>query len=287
MKRKFVRVEAWDRVHMNSCLLSRLRTSLNAWLTIVAFLGGVLAAAALITLGTFIASLLSAPIVTPAIAAALASSAFSLLIPLAAVLVSGALLLAIGFLINDILQCFVFSNLPPPPTTQTPPAPLTGVPDCEKAKRNADAARAAALAAEQAVNDQAARVRRAQDQLNAARSALSAATVALGASFLVPWLLLPVLAAMVASAFAVTTASKNLAKETQLLTNLAAILAKKLQELSESETIAGLACSTPLIQNPSYILALPMIAASAIIGISPPPLQPPAIPNRPSPGNTD
>lgn len=274
---------------MNSCLLSRLQASLNAWLTIVAFLGGVLAAAALITLGTFIASLLSAPIVTPAIAAALASTAFSLLIPLAAVLVSGALLFAIGFLISDILQCFVFSNLPPPPppTTQTPPAPLTGVPDCEKAKRNADAARAAALVAEQAVNDQAARVRRAQDQLNAARSALSAATVALGASFLVPWLLLPVLAAMVASAFAVTTASKNLAKETQLLTNLAAILAKKLQELSESETIAGLACSTPPIQNPSYILALPMIAASAIIGISPPPLRPPAIPNRPSLGNTD
>jgi hypothetical protein len=254
---------------MLSCLISRLTASWNAWLRILGFLAGVLGVIWAVALAIFLAGLASG---ATAVAAA---AIFIEAIAPSVVIAAGAIALLLAFVLADIIVCFVFSRLPqpnPPPPNQS--SPLQGDMDCEAARREAETARQRVDALTRAVMDRANAVRQALDRLNTSRMALGAASAALIAAVVLPWLLPAAIAAVAGAGLAVGLAARELAREEEALMRGSAALARAQADLARAEAQAEISCRTPAPPPALYPLAIPMTAMTVIVGISPP-LQPP------------
>ena len=240
---------------MLSCLISRLTASWNAWLRIVGFLAGVLAAIWAVALAIFIAG-----IATGATAVAAAAIFIEAIAP-SVVIVAGALVLLLAFVLADLVVCFVFSRLPqpnPPPPNQ--PSPLLGDLDCEQAKKQAEAARRRVEELTSDVTDRAAELRQAQDRLNTSRSALAVATAAFVAAIMLPWLIPAAVAAVAGAAAAVGFAARDVARREAALQRAGEALARARADLARADAEVELSCREAPKPQVLYPLAIPLTA---------------------------
>jgi hypothetical protein len=170
--------------------------------------------------------------------------------------VFGFFLILLAFLIIlllwDLIMCLV-SSTPPPASgsgSGSGSGMLTNAVDCPTAQQQLADARARVSQLQVGVNAQATRVATAQQKLNTARMALTAAGVALAASFFAPWTLPAAIAGVAAATWYVAQAARDLENELTTLERLANQLGQAMRDLAAAEAAVAQACSTPVPTTP-------------------------------------